>query len=83
MIGFRRSGPTACPVAEAAFERNNHHLKNPERVQELWKRIDGLAGKWRKSLSLEEVFKGIAKGRPESLRRYLTKMDFMSTATNP
>ena len=49
-------------LAQDPYEKTNVADQNPEKVQELQKRIDGLAGEMAKSLLLEQVFKGVAKG---------------------
>jgi len=49
-------------LAQDPYEKVNLASTNPERVLELQKRIDGLAGEMSKSLLLNEVFKGVTKG---------------------
>ena len=49
-------------IAQDPYEKSNVADQNPEKVQELQKRVDGLAGEMAKSLLLEQVFKGVAKG---------------------
>ena len=49
-------------LAQDPYEKTNVAGQNPEKVIELQKRIDGLAGEMSKSLLLTEVFKGVTKG---------------------
>jgi arylsulfatase A-like enzyme len=49
-------------LAQDPYEKTNLAGQNPEKVAELQKRIDGLAGEMSKSLLLTEVFKGVTKG---------------------
>jgi len=49
-------------LAHDPYEKTNVAAQNPEKVLELQKRIDGLAGEMAKSLLLTEVFKGVVKG---------------------
>jgi len=49
-------------IAQDPYEKSNVADQNPEKVRELQKRVDGLAGEMAKSLLLEQVFKGVAKG---------------------
>ena len=49
-------------LAQDPYEKTNVAAQNPEKVMELQKRIDGLAGEMSKSLLLTEVFKGVTKG---------------------
>ena len=49
-------------LAQDPYEKTNIADQNPEKVQELQKRVDGLAGEMAKSLLLEQVFKGVVKG---------------------
>lgn len=49
-------------LAQDPYEKNNLGEQNPERVQELKKRIDVLASEMAKSQLLSEVFKGVAHG---------------------
>ncbi len=49
-------------LAQDPYEKTNVAGQNPEKVMELQKRIDGLAGEMAKSLLLTEVFKGVTKG---------------------
>jgi arylsulfatase A-like enzyme len=49
-------------LAQDPYEKTNVAEQNPEKVQELQKRVDSLAGEMAKSLLLEQVFKGIVKG---------------------
>jgi arylsulfatase A-like enzyme len=49
-------------LAQDPSEKTNLAEQNPEKVLELQKRIDELAGGMAKSLLLEDVFKGVVKG---------------------
>ena len=49
-------------LAQDPYEKTNVADQNPEKVQELQKRVDGLSGEMAKSLLLTEVFKGVVKG---------------------
>lgn len=49
-------------LAQDPSEQTNLAEQNPEKVLELEKRIDELAGGMAKSLLLEDVFKGVVKG---------------------
>ena len=57
-------------MANDPYEKTNVADQNPEKVQELQKRIDALAGEMSKSLLMTEVFKGVVKnltGKPPAL----------------
>jgi arylsulfatase A-like enzyme len=49
-------------LAQDPYEKLNVADQNPERVRELQARVDGLAAGMAKSLLLNDVFKGVAKG---------------------
>jgi arylsulfatase A-like enzyme len=49
-------------LAQDPYEKTNLADQNPDKVLQMQKRIDGLAGEMSKSLLLTEVFKGVTKG---------------------
>ena len=49
-------------LAQDPYEKTNVAGQNPEKVIEMQKRIEALAGEMTKSLLLSEVFKGVTKG---------------------